>query len=501
MRDNDDFFDKNVIAIMKLIEKNNFSVEIVGGAVRDYILSLKDSKIKSNNIDFDLATNASTEEIKKIFIDHKVILDGEKFGTVKVLLDEKLYEITTYRIDGSYRDKRRPERVYFTNEIKNDLSRRDFTINAIAMKSDREVIDFFGGMDDIENKIIRCVGNPEERFEEDYLRMFRAIRFAVSLNFNIHEETSNAIKSIVNNREELFNLISNERKYKELKVILRENAIRGFQLLHEHGLAWRILPLKKQTSLKQLEDLIENLIRGFEIESDWYVKMGLIGYGMESILGRKEGKRLFTKYLIDLSFPKIEREYILNLLEYQELPPSIMIENPDEKLLLKWMRDYEKKFVYNNSHELKKNIFRNYLQFQRSINFGFKNKRKYDTENGMKSNTFEINNLSDNIENLVETYKITNNIFDGNKLNNLGLNGKIVGWVLEDLNLKNPKSDEEAYNYLKDLLYNKSLCDKKIVSKEFHLIEGDPWMNKIINRRKKIQNMVKVSHIILRDSQ
>ncbi|MBS85291.1 MAG: hypothetical protein CME83_01840, partial [Candidatus Heimdallarchaeota archaeon] len=364
MRNNDDFFDKNVIAIMKLIEKNNFSVEIVGGAVRDYILSLKDSKIKSNNIDFDLATNASTEEIKKIFIDHKLILDGEKFGTVKVLLDEKLYEITTYRIDGSYRDKRRPERVYFTNEIKNDLSRRDFTINAIAMKSDREVIDFFGGMDDIENKIIRCVGNPEERFEEDYLRMFRAIRFAVSLNFNIHEETSNAIKSIVNNRKELFNLISNERKYKELKIILREDAIRGFQLLREHGLAWRILPLKKQTSLKQLEDLIENLIRGFEIESDWYVKMGLIGYGMESILGRKEGQKLFTKYLIDLSFPKIEREYILNLLEYQELPPSIMIENPDEKLLLKWMRDYEKKFVYNNSHELKKNIFRNYLQFQ-----------------------------------------------------------------------------------------------------------------------------------------
>ena len=181
--------------------------------------------------------------------------------------------------------------------------------------------------------------------------------------------------------------------------------------------------------------------------------------------------------------------------------PSIMIENPDEKLLLKWMKDYEKKFVYNNSHELKKNIFRNYLQFQRSINFGFKNKRKHDTENGMKSNTFEINNLSDNIEDLVETYKITNNIFDGNKLNNLGLNGKIVGWVLEDLNLKNPKSNEEAYNYLKDLLYNKSLCDKKIVSKEFHLIEGDPWMNKIINRRKKIQNMVKVSHIILRDSQ
>ena len=190
MRNNDDFFDKNVIAIMKLIEKNNFSVEIVGGAVRDYILSLKDSKIKSNNIDFDLATNASTEEIKKIFIDHKLILDGEKFGTVKVLLDEKLYEITTYRIDGSYRDKRRPERVYFTNEIKNDLSRRDFTINAMAMRSDKEVIDFFGGMDDIENKIIRCVGNPEERFEEDYLRMFRAIRFAVSLNFNIHEETT-----------------------------------------------------------------------------------------------------------------------------------------------------------------------------------------------------------------------------------------------------------------------------------------------------------------------
>ena len=115
-----------------------------------------------------------------------------------MLLDEKLYEITTYRIDGSYRDKEGLKGL-FPNEIKNDLSRRDFTINN-GNEGDKEVIDFFGGMDDIENKIIRCVGNPEERFEEDYLRMFRAIRFAVSLNFNIHEETSNAIKSIVNNR-------------------------------------------------------------------------------------------------------------------------------------------------------------------------------------------------------------------------------------------------------------------------------------------------------------
>ena len=109
----------------------------------------------------------------------------------------------------------------------------------------------------------------------------------------------------------------------------------------------------------------------------------------------------------------------------------------------------------------------------------------------MKSTTFEMSHLSDNIEDLIETYKITNNIFDGNELNNLGLNGKIVGWVLEDLNLKNPKSNEEAYNYLKDLLYNKALCDKKMVSKEFHLIEEDPWINKIINRRKKFKKWLK----------
>jgi len=500
MRNNNDFFDENVIAIMKLIEKNNFSVEIVGGAVRDYILSLKDSTIKSNNIDFDLATNASTEEIKKIFIDHKLILDGEKFGTIKVLLDEKLYEITTYRIDGSYRDKRRPERVYFTNEIKNDLSRRDFTINAMAMKSDREVIDFFGGINDIENKIIRCVGNPEERFEEDYLRMFRAIRFAVSLNFKIHEETSNAIKSIIKNRDELFNLISNERKYKELKIILRADAKRGFQLLSEHSLAWGILPLKKQRSLKQMNGLIENLIRGFEIESHWYVKMGLIGYGLENILGKKEGKILFRKYLIDLSFPKIEREYIINLLEYHELPPSIMIQNPNKKLLSKWMRDYEKKFVYNNSEKLKKNIFQNYLQFQKAIHFGFMNKEKHYMKNEMGKNTSEMTHLRDNIEDLRMTYKITKDIFDGNTLNNLGLKGKIVGWVLDDLNLKNPESNEEAYNYLKDLLYNKILCDKKTVSQEFDLIENDPWITKIINLRKKIQRVVKDNNIILEEN-
>jgi len=157
----------------------------VGGCVRDSLLG-------KEPYDWDIATSATPEEIKKVFGGYQQIDTGIKHGTVMVLVDGELIEITTYRIDDQYTDGRRPDKVYFTDSIIEDLRRRDFTINACAM-TDNHIIDPFGGQEDLKNSIIRCVGNPKERFTEDALRILRGIRFASILGFQVEDRTKKAM--------------------------------------------------------------------------------------------------------------------------------------------------------------------------------------------------------------------------------------------------------------------------------------------------------------------
>jgi tRNA nucleotidyltransferase/poly(A) polymerase len=184
---------KEVKNIIETLKEKGFEAYVVGGCVRDFLLN-KDPQ------DWDITTNAKPEEIQKIFPNS---FYENKFLTVTVKTESKKdlpaqagnlseIEITTYRFEAKYSDKRHPDEIKYADKLEDDLSRRDFTINALAMDLDKKVVDLFEGKKDLKNKIIRTVGNPEERFSEDALRMLRAVRFATTLNFTIEEETAKA---------------------------------------------------------------------------------------------------------------------------------------------------------------------------------------------------------------------------------------------------------------------------------------------------------------------
>jgi len=217
--------------ILDTFKKKGYESYIVGGSVRDFKIGGYEPK------DYDITTNALPEEIINIF--NKTIPTGIKHGTVTVMINGTGYEVTTYRIDGEYLDNRKPESVTFVSNLKEDLARRDFTINALAFNEMDGLIDYFGGIEDLNNKIIRAVGEPNKRFQEDALRMLRAIRFAASLGFDIESKTLEAIKL----NYALITHVSNERIRDELcKMLVSNNTTKSFKLLEETKLLEVILP-------------------------------------------------------------------------------------------------------------------------------------------------------------------------------------------------------------------------------------------------------------------
>ncbi|MDD3191647.1 MAG: CCA tRNA nucleotidyltransferase [Bacilli bacterium] len=175
---------KDIDFILKRFETAHYQAFVVGGAVRDYLLNKKP-------LDYDIATNATPGEIKTLFADKKTFDTGIKHGTVSVMIKKRRIEITTFRQENKYEKYRRPDQVVFVHDLEKDLSRRDFTMNAIAYHN--QMHDYFNGVEDIKNKIIRCVGDPSIRFQEDALRILRALRFSCQLGFQIEEQTKKAI--------------------------------------------------------------------------------------------------------------------------------------------------------------------------------------------------------------------------------------------------------------------------------------------------------------------
>ena len=170
---------------LQMLEKAGYEGYIVGGCVRDFLMG------KSPD-DYDVTTSALPKEVEAIFAEHKVIETGLKHGTVTVIIDGLPLEITTFRVEGEYLDGRRPSEVSFTRSLREDVARRDFTMNAMAMDLRGKLYDYYGGQDDIDKGIIRCVGNPAERFDEDVLRIMRAIRFASQTGFILEDKTKEA---------------------------------------------------------------------------------------------------------------------------------------------------------------------------------------------------------------------------------------------------------------------------------------------------------------------
>lgn len=207
---------KNVDIAINLLQSAGFEAYAVGGCVRDSLLG------KTPN-DWDITTSAKPEDMKSVFADFHCIDTGIKHGTVTVVIDGEPLEITTFRLDGEYEDNRHPKSVTFTSNLRADLGRRDFTVNAMAYSKKTGTVDLFGGQNDLKNKIIRCVGDPDRRFNEDALRILRALRFASALDFEIEEKTA---QSLLKNRALLGN-ISEERIAKELlKLVCGKGAKR-----------------------------------------------------------------------------------------------------------------------------------------------------------------------------------------------------------------------------------------------------------------------------------
>ncbi len=199
----------HVERILTLLNQAGYKAYVVGGCVRDALLS-KTPK------DWDICTSALPDDMERVFRGFRVVETGLKHGTLTVVLDGIPYEITTFRVDGAYTDHRHPDGVTFVTDVRDDLARRDFTVNAMAYHPAEGLIDAFGGQEDLQRRVIRCVGLPEERFREDALRILRALRFASVYGFAIDEETAKAAHRL----KETLNLVAAERIRVELGKLL-----------------------------------------------------------------------------------------------------------------------------------------------------------------------------------------------------------------------------------------------------------------------------------------
>lgn len=202
-------FDSRAIAVLNRLNSAGYEAYLVGGCVRD---SLRNVAIH----DYDATTSALPEEILQVFSDTPVIETGIRHGTVTVVFQGLAVEVTTYRVDGEYADSRHPNQVTFTRNLREDLARRDFTVNALAWSEETGVVDFFGGMDDLAQGMLRCVGEPRTRFEEDGLRILRGLRFASVLQFSLESATESALRL----EKHRLTMVSAERIREELKKML-----------------------------------------------------------------------------------------------------------------------------------------------------------------------------------------------------------------------------------------------------------------------------------------
>ncbi len=226
--------------ILNTLNEHGFEAYIVGGCVRDYLSN-------KTPVDYDICTNATPNETKQCFKKYATIDTGMKHGTVTVLVEKQPFEVTSYRKDGAYSDSRRPDNVCFVNDLCEDLIRRDFTINAMAYNHSVGLVDNHEGLKDLEENLIRAVGNPETRFKEDALRIMRALRFASVLNFKIEYDTANAINKLCYNLKN----VSQERISGELSKLLVGDSAVDILLRYSNAFAVFIPELHRTIELKQ----------------------------------------------------------------------------------------------------------------------------------------------------------------------------------------------------------------------------------------------------------
>ena len=265
---------RKVLMIINNLQLHGYEAFAVGGCVRDSILARRPE-------DWDITTSAKPEEIKRLF--RRTVDTGIEHGTVTVIIGKDSYEVTTYRVDGAYEDGRHPKEVRFTSRLEEDLQRREFTINAMAYNDDVRLVDVFGGMKDLNHHLIRCVGDPRERFSEDALRILRAVRFSAQLNFPIEPDTAEAIKELAPTLEK----ISAERIQAELVKLLVSPHPERIRDAYELGITKVILPEwdamagVEQNTPHHRYDVAEHTIRAMKyVKRDKILRLTMLFHDM-----------------------------------------------------------------------------------------------------------------------------------------------------------------------------------------------------------------------------
>lgn len=261
--------------ILENLYKNGFDGYVVGGCVRDSLLG-------RDAADWDITTNAVPEEIIGIFKDKSVISYGMKHGTIPVIIHGSIYEITTFRVESKYSDFRRPDSIAFSYSLEEDLKRRDFTINSMAYNDKYGLIDIFGGSDDLNNSLIKCVGDPDERFREDALRMIRAVRFSAQLGFTIEDRT---IRAIMNNSCIIKNISSERIREEFIKIVLSNHPGEIARLINFRLLDF-IIPNLSALSSEKISMICKEIIhKSYIIEKMPYdpaLRLALLLHDVES---------------------------------------------------------------------------------------------------------------------------------------------------------------------------------------------------------------------------
>lgn len=311
---------KDAELILNVLTGAGHEAFVVGGCVRDVMLHRTPG-------DWDITTSATPEQVKGLF--HKTIDTGIEHGTVTVMIHHVGYEVTTYRIDGEYEDGRHPKSVEFTKNLVEDLKRRDFTINALAYNPSVGLVDEFGGIEDLERKVIRCVGNPLHRFTEDALRILRAIRFSAQLDFTIEDETLSAISQIAPNLLK----VSHERIRVEMHKLIcsahpEKIALCESTGITDHVLCW--LADMKKTPMDenyQAPDLLLHSIAVMqkvpaERELRWAALLHEIGRITEHPQNAQDAAELAGKILKDLRFDNKTIHTVKALVLFQNVIPQ-----------------------------------------------------------------------------------------------------------------------------------------------------------------------------------
>lgn len=401
--------------IIDTFYENNYEAFMVGGCIRDFLLS-KEPK------DYDIATSALPNITESLF--EKTIPTGIKHGTITVLLDKEPFEVTTYRVEGEYKDNRRPDEISFVTNIKDDLSRRDFTINAFAYNSKEGLKDYFNGLEDLQNKIIRTVGDSNKRFNEDALRMMRAIRFASQLDFNIEKSTLDGIKKNKN----LLKNISSERIRDELcKLLLSDNPRKGLNLLKDCGVLDVIIP--ELTSLIGFnhktkdynEDLFDHTLSVVEnTPNDLILRLSALFHDIgKPKVNDNISEDITRKILTRLHFDnKTIKSVCILIKEYM----NVLGNSTDIDI---------KRFINRTSKE---NIY-SLLEFQKAHVLSLKNS---------DLDLYELNDIKNKIDNIINS-NIPLSIKD------LNIDGSIL---TKELNLKPGKVIGETLNYLLEVVLN-----------------------------------------------